>query len=111
MGELDLARSVLAKEEADFMRSGDAVAEAERKAAEAEQALEEVKASQATAREGLAGKREAIMAEREGALAERGEAAAAVAGGVPARYERLPRRHGPPPPSALAGAPRGPWLT
>ena len=32
MAELDLARSVLAKEEAEFMRSGDAVAEAERKA-------------------------------------------------------------------------------
>ena len=30
MAELDLARSVLAKEEAEFMRSGDAVGEAER---------------------------------------------------------------------------------
>jgi len=43
MAELDLARSVLAKEEAEFMRSGDAVTEAERKAAEAERALEEVR--------------------------------------------------------------------
>ncbi len=34
MAELDLARTVLAKEEAEFMRSGDAVGEAERKAAE-----------------------------------------------------------------------------
>src|SRR6266568_4725147 len=38
MAELDLARSVLAKEEAEFMRSGDAVTEAERKAAERERA-------------------------------------------------------------------------
>src|SRR6266853_6896829 len=73
MAELDLARSVLAKEEAEFMRSGDAVTEAERKAAEAERALEDVRASQATAREGLAGKREAIMAEREDALGAREE--------------------------------------
>src|SRR2546430_8000219 len=32
MAELDLTRSVLAKEEAEFMRSGDAVSEAERRA-------------------------------------------------------------------------------
>src|SRR5207244_8896714 len=44
MAELDLARSVLAKEEAEFMRSGDAVTEAERKATEAEQALAELRA-------------------------------------------------------------------
>src|SRR5881396_3453739 len=43
MAELDLARSVLAKEEAEFMRSGDAVGEAERKAAEAERALQLVR--------------------------------------------------------------------
>src|SRR5882724_10368941 len=65
MAELDLARSVLAKEEAEFMRSGDAVTEAERKAAEAERALEEVRLRQAPLREALAGKREQIAAERE----------------------------------------------
>jgi predicted nucleic acid-binding Zn-ribbon protein len=95
MAELDLARSVLAKEEADFMRSGDAVAEAERKAAEAEQAFEEVKASQAAAREAVAGKREAILAEREGALGAREAAAAAVAAGFLARYERIRRGKAP----------------
>src|SRR5882724_10155644 len=57
MAELDLARSVLAKEEAEFMRSGDAVTEAERRAAEAEKALQEVHAAQGPAREGLAGRR------------------------------------------------------
>ena len=40
MAEIDLTRSVLAKEEAEFMRSGDAVGDAERKAAEAERDLE-----------------------------------------------------------------------
>ena len=42
MAELDLARSVLAKEEAEFMRSGDAVGEAERAVAEREQAAARV---------------------------------------------------------------------
>src|SRR5947207_13080700 len=46
MAELDLTRSVLAKEEAEFMRSGDAVGEAERKTAEAEQALAHLRAQQ-----------------------------------------------------------------
>src|SRR5882724_11674249 len=71
MAELDLARSVLAKEEAEFMRSGDAVGEAERKAAEAERALEEVRERQAPLREALAGKRQEIGAERENVAIER----------------------------------------
>src|SRR5436853_1959806 len=78
MAELDLARSVLAKEEAEFMRSGDAVTEAERKAAEAERALDEVRARQAPLREALAGRREQIAAERERALADRERAAQGV---------------------------------
>ena len=95
MAELDLARSVLAKEEAEFMRSGDAVAEAERKAAEAERAFEEVRASQAAAREALSGKRDAIMAGREGAVAARDKAATGVAAGFLARYERIRRGKAP----------------
>src|SRR5881409_878593 len=78
MAELDLARSVLAKEEAEFMRSGDAVGEAERKAAEAERALEQVREAQAAEREGLAGRRDAIVGERESAVRERETAARAV---------------------------------
>src|SRR5881409_3497641 len=89
MAELDLARSVLAKEEAEFMRSGDAVAEAERKAAEAEQALVELRAAQAPAREALAGRREQIAAERERALAERERATAGLSPALLARYERI----------------------
>jgi predicted nucleic acid-binding Zn-ribbon protein len=91
MAELDLARSVLAKEEAEFMRSGDAVTEAERRAAEAEKALQEVRAGQAGDREGLAGRREEIMGRRERALAERDGAASAVAAALLARYERIRR--------------------
>src|SRR6266498_2953190 len=71
MAELDLARTVLAKEEAEFMRSGDAVGEAERKTAEAENALQQVREAQAAQREALAGKRQEIAAERESAALER----------------------------------------
>jgi uncharacterized protein len=95
MAELDLARSVLAKEEAEFMRSGDAVTEAERKAAEAEKALQEVRAQQAPLREALAGRRDAIAAQREQALAERERAATRVGGGLLSRYERIRRGKAP----------------
>src|SRR5690242_4186447 len=95
MAELDLARSVLAKEEAEFMRSGDAVTEAERKAAEAERALEEVRARQAPEREALAGKREQIAARRELASAERERATAAVGASLLALYERIRRGKAP----------------
>src|SRR5207237_675031 len=78
MAELDLARSVLAKEEAEFMRSGDAVSEAERRAAEAEQALAPLRAQQAAEREALAGRREQSAGEREAALPERQQAPAPV---------------------------------
>jgi uncharacterized protein len=95
MAELDLARSVLAKEEAEFMRSGDAVTEAERRAAEAEKALQELRAAQAPRREALAGQREEIAAARERAVAERERAAAAVATALLARYERIRRGKAP----------------
>lgn len=95
MAELDLARSVLAKEEAEFMRSGDAVAEAERKAADAEQALEHLRAEQASQREVLAGKRDQIAAGREDAVAAREQAAARVGAAPLARYERIRRGKAP----------------
>src|SRR6266480_8066751 len=95
MAELDLARSVLAKEEAEFMRSGDAVAEAERKAAEAEKGLAEVRARQAPQREALAGRREELAAQRERAVGEREAATKLVNGGLLGRYERIRRGKAP----------------
>ena len=95
MADIDLARSVLAKEEAEFMRSGDAVTEAERRAVEAEQRFEELRASQAPQREVLAGRREAIMAQRERAVAEREGAAAQVSGALLIRYDRIRRGKAP----------------
>jgi predicted nucleic acid-binding Zn-ribbon protein len=95
MAELDLARSVLAKEEAEFMRSGDAVTEAERRAAEAEKAVEDLRQAQAPARERLAGQRQEIASRREQAVIAREEAAAHVDGGLLARYERIRRGKAP----------------
>ncbi|MGH7569970.1 MAG: zinc ribbon domain-containing protein [Gemmatimonadales bacterium] len=95
MAELDLARSVLAKEEAEFMRSGDLVTEAERRAAEAERALDELREAQAPLRETLAGRREAIAAERERTVTERDRAAGGVNAGLLGRYERIRRGKAP----------------
>ena len=111
MAELDLARSVLAKEEAEFMRSGDAVGEAERKAAEAERALEQVREAQAAERESLAGRRDAIVAERERAVRAREAAAGAVGAGMLARYERIRRGKAPLPLFALHGGSCGNCFT
>ena len=88
MAELDLARTVLAKEEAEFMRSGDAVGEAERKTAEAENALQNVRDAQAAQREALAGKRQEIAAERE-------RATKAVNATLLAKYDRIRRGKAP----------------
>src|SRR5438477_918939 len=95
MAELDLARSVLAKEEAEFMRSGDAVGEAERKTAEAENALQNLREAQGAQREALAGKRQEIAAERESATRARERAAKAVNPSLLARYDRIRRGKAP----------------
>jgi hypothetical protein len=95
MAELDLARTVLAKEEAEFMRSGDAVGEAERKTAEAENALQNVLEAQAAQRETLAGQRQEIAGERETLVVEREQAARAVNPGLLAKYDRIRRGKAP----------------
>ncbi len=95
MAELDLTRSVLAKEEAEFMRSGDAVGEAERKTAEAENALEKVREAQGAQRESVAGKRQEIAAERERMSLQRERAAKAVNPALLVRYDRIRRGKAP----------------
>lgn len=91
MAELDLARSVLAKEEAEWMRSADKVQEAERRLAEAEKALEEAAAAQAPRREAIG----AAQAECRDRLAEaqrkREAAAANVKRNRLQQYERIRR--------------------
>src|SRR5437016_7554826 len=95
MAELDLARSVLAKEDAEFLRSGDLVTEAELKVLEVEQALAKVREGQAAQREALAGRREELAAQRERAVAERDAATRHVNGGLLGRYERIRRGKAP----------------
>ena len=95
MAELDLTRTVLAKEEAEFMRSGDAVHEAERKAAEAEKALQVVRDGQVSERDALAEKREAVLAELRRAQEVRVEATRSVNGTLLSRYERIRRGKAP----------------
>lgn len=89
MAELDLARTVIAKEEMEFLRSGDAVTEAEMKAAEAEKDVEEVREAQRADREIIDGKRQAIMADRERAIVEREKAAKFVQASLLSRYEKI----------------------
>src|SRR5881296_2157710 len=81
--------------ELEFMRSGDAVTESERKAAEAEKALQELREAQAPLREGVEGRREAIIAQREHAVAGREQAAEAVSPALLSRYERIRRGKAP----------------
>ncbi|HET7251853.1 MAG TPA: hypothetical protein VFI79_18575 [Gemmatimonadales bacterium] len=95
MAELDLTRTVLAKEEAEFMRSGDAVHEAERKAAEAEKALGTVREAQAPERAALAERREAALAELRRAQEVRTAATRGVNGTLLSRYERIRRGKAP----------------
>ena len=111
MAELDLARSVLAKEEAEFMRSGDAVGEAERKVAEAENALQNVRDAQAAQREGLAGRRQEIVAERESAVLERERTSRDVNPALLARYDRIRRGKAPLAVFALHGSSCGNCFT
>ncbi|HEU5466722.1 MAG TPA: hypothetical protein VFU75_07510 [Gemmatimonadales bacterium] len=89
MAELDLARTVIAKEEIEFLRSGDAVTEAEMKAAEAEKGVEEVREAQRADREIIDGKRQAIIADREKAIVERERAAKFVQASLLSRYEKI----------------------
>ena len=56
MAELDLARSVLAKEEAEWIRSADQVQEAEQRVSEAEEVIEQLKETQAAERAEIAAK-------------------------------------------------------
>ena len=89
MAELELGRGVLAKEEAEWIRSADRVQEAELQAAEAERLLQELKESQAAGREEIAAK-QADAAERlRAAQAAREQAARHVPRPLRMRYDRI----------------------
>jgi predicted nucleic acid-binding Zn-ribbon protein len=95
MAELDLARSVLAKEEAEWIRSADRVSEAERRVVEVEKRLEELRAAQAPRREQLEAVRAECLERLNAARAEREKAAQVVKRPLLSRYERIRRGNTP----------------
>ena len=89
MAELDLSRSVLAKEEGEWAKAGDQAIDLAAAADQAVQAIEEARQAQGPEREALAQRQEALEAERALALAARDAAAAPVEKSLRHRYERL----------------------
>jgi hypothetical protein len=91
MAELDLARSVMAKEEGDWVRSADAVIQLELKVQAEELNLKAMQAAQASEREKLAARQAGLQAERDSALRERDASAALIDKPLRHRYDRLRR--------------------
>jgi uncharacterized protein len=89
MAELDLARSVVAKEENDWVRSSDAVTQAQFKAAEEERNVDVVADGQTPERERLAARRQELAAELAQAQQVREESASQLERPLRIRYERL----------------------
>ncbi|HWA57522.1 MAG TPA: hypothetical protein VG692_09730 [Gemmatimonadales bacterium] len=89
MTEMDLARSVLAKEEADWMKLADTISGLERGGKEAATKLEEMKQGQVEVRSALDLRRAAAESRRADALTARDAAATEVNRALRNRYERL----------------------
>jgi len=95
MAEIDLARGVLVKEEADFLRSGDAIVEAEKKVKDAEKAHAAAVERQAAARAAIAEKRAGLEEQLKAAKTERQDATKGVRPDLLVRYERIRRGRAP----------------
>lgn len=91
MAELDLARSVVAKEENDWVRSSDAVTQAQFKAAEEERNVAALAEGQTPDRERLATRRAELEAELAEARRVREESASQLERALRIRYDRLRR--------------------
>jgi len=89
MTELDLARSVLAKEEQDWMKLADQVSGLEAQVTQLEGRLAEMRAAQETQRTEVNGRRQAAEGVRQARLAERDAMANSVNRALRQRYERL----------------------
>jgi predicted nucleic acid-binding Zn-ribbon protein len=94
MAELDLARSVMAKEETDWVRSSEAVTDLERRVAEEERGVAAFEEAQAPARRELDERRAQLIARRAAAVADREETAGRMDRQLRTRYERLRRSRG-----------------
>lgn len=91
MAELDLARSVMAKEENDWVRAAEAVTALERQVGEEQTKVEAAELAQAPERAGLADRRQVLQAEREAAIREREASAEQIDKPLRTRYDRLRR--------------------
>jgi uncharacterized protein len=91
MAELDLARSVTAKEESEWVRSADAVVQLELRVQAEESNLKSVEAAQAGQRAVLGERRTVAEAELAAALQEREASAATIDRPLRSRYDRLRR--------------------
>lgn len=89
MTELDLARSILAKEEGDWMKQADLISGLEAANKEAEGRLAQMREAQVEARGEIDLRRREADKRRQAALAERDSAAGEVNRALRARYERL----------------------
>lgn len=91
MAELDLARSVMSKEENDWVRTADAVVQLELKLHGEETNLKAVETAQAPERALVAERRAVLEAERAAAMREREVSAATIDQPLRTRYDRLRR--------------------
>jgi predicted nucleic acid-binding Zn-ribbon protein len=91
MTELDLARSVMAQEENEWVRSADAVVQLEQKVHAEELSLKAVEEAQAAQRAVLAERRGVLDLERESALRDRETTATLIDKPLRTRYDRLRR--------------------
>jgi predicted nucleic acid-binding Zn-ribbon protein len=89
MTEMDMARTVLLKEEGEWLKTAEQVQAVETRLAEAEAALAALETGQASAREDLAGRQAALEAERATALAAREASASTLDKTLRLRYDRL----------------------
>jgi predicted nucleic acid-binding Zn-ribbon protein len=95
MAEIDMARGVLVKEEADHTRSGDAITDAEKRVKAAEEAHQEAADRQVEARSAIEAKRKELQGQLEAAKAERKTAAAEVKPPLLVKYDRTRRGRAP----------------
>jgi uncharacterized protein len=91
MAELELARSVMAKEESDWVRTADGVVQLEIRVQAEESNLKMIESSQAEERALLGQRRAALEVERAAALRERESSAATIDRALRTRYDRLRR--------------------
>jgi predicted nucleic acid-binding Zn-ribbon protein len=89
MAELDLARSVLAREEAEWVKSADRLQDAQAYVEECEAAVQELKTDQASKREELAARLAELDDRLKAADADRARVAEGVAKSLQDRYERI----------------------